>query len=77
MIKPYTILTQMWIEQENDNLGLSGTFVDFCVNVDSIDAFWVESPEEIVLVVKGNAYYIENESKVLHFLSEYFNPMRL
>jgi hypothetical protein len=77
MIKPYTILTQMWLDQENDNLGLNGSFVDFRVNVDSIDAFWVESPEEIVLVIKGNAYYIENESHILHFLSEYFNPMRL
>jgi hypothetical protein len=47
------------------------------VNVDSIDGFWVESPEEIVLVIRGNAYYIENETHVLHFLSEYFNPMRL
>jgi len=77
MIKPYTISTQMWLEQEDDNLGLNGSFVDFRVNVDSIDGYWVESPEEIVLIIRGTAYYIENETHILHFLSEFFNPMRL
>lgn len=77
MIKPYTILTQMWLDQEDDNLGLNGLFVDFRVNVDSIDGFWVEADDEIVLIIRGTAYYIENETHVLNFLNEFFNPMRL
>jgi hypothetical protein len=67
----------MWLEREDDNLGLNGSFVDFRINVDSIDGFWVESDDEIVLIIRGTAYYIENEENVLIFLSEYFNPMRL
>jgi hypothetical protein len=67
----------MWLEQEDDNFGFNGSYVDFRVNVDSIDGFWVEADDEIVLIIRGTAYYIENETHVLNFLNEFFNPMRL
>lgn len=77
MIKPYTISTQMWLEQEDDNLGMSGSYVEFRVVVDSISGFWVENDDEIVLVINGTAYYIESNQDLLSFLKQYFNPLTL
>jgi hypothetical protein len=77
MIKPYTISTQMWIEQDEDTLGLGGSFVEFKVNVESIDGYWIENELEIVLIIKGTAYYIESEDNLLLFLAQHFNPMKL
>jgi len=77
MIKPYTISTQLWIEQEDDNLGLSGSFVEFMVVVDKIDGYWIESQDEIVLIISGTAYYIESNENLLIFLKQFFNPLRL
>ena len=77
MVKPYTILVQMWVEKEEDTLGLSGSFVDLKVNVDSIDGYWIENELEIVLIIKGTAYYVESDDNLLIFLSGYFNPMKL
>jgi len=77
MIKPHTISTQMWLETEDDNLGFNGSYVEFRVVVDSINGFWVENEDEIVLIISGTAYYIESNQDLLIFLSEYFNPMRL
>jgi len=72
MIKPYTLLTQMWIEKEEDTLGMSGSFVEFRINVESIDGYWIENELEIVLIIKGTAYYIESEDNILIFLNNYF-----
>lgn len=72
MIKPYTLVTQMWIEKEEDTLGMSGSFVEFRVNVESIDGYWIENELEIVLIIKGTAYYIESEDNILIFLNNYF-----
>jgi len=77
MIKPYTISTQLWVEQEDDNLGLSGSFVEFMVVVDKIDGYWIESQDEIVLIISGTAYYIESNENLLIFLKQFFNPLRL
>ena len=72
MIKPYTLVTQMWIEKEEDTLGMSGSFVEFRINVESIDGYWIENELEIVLIIKGIAYYIESEDNILIFLNNYF-----
>lgn len=72
MIKPYTLVTQMWIEKEEDTLGMSGSFVEFRVNVESIDGYWIENELEIVLIIKGTAYYIESDDNLLIFLNNYF-----
>ena len=72
MIKPYTLVTQMWIEKEEDTLGMSGSFVEFRINVESIDGYWIENELEIVLIIKGTAYYIESEDNILIFLNNYF-----
>jgi hypothetical protein len=72
MIKPYTISTQMWIEKEEDTLGMSGSFVEFRINVESIDGYWIENELEIVLIIKGTAYYIESTDNILIFLNNYF-----
>ena len=77
MIKPHTISVQMWVEKDEDTLGLSGSFVEFKINVDSIDGYWIENELEIVLIIKGTAYYIESEDNLLLFLAQYFNPVRL
>lgn len=77
MIKPHTISTQMWLETEDDNLGLNGSFVEFRVVVDSINGFWVENEDEIVLIISGTAYYIESNEDLLIFLKQYFNPLTL
>lgn len=77
MIKPYTISTQMWLETEDDNLGLNGSYVEFRVVVDSINGFWVENDDEIVLIISGTAYYIESNEDLLIFLKQYFNPLTL
>ena len=77
MVKPYTISVQMWTEKDEDTLGMSGSFVELRVNVDSIDGYWIENEFEIVLIVKGTAYYVESEDNLLIFLAEYFNPMKL
>jgi len=72
MINPYTLVTQMWIEKEEDTLGMSGSFVEFKINVESIDGYWIENELEIVLIIKGTAYYIESEDNILIFLNNYF-----
>jgi len=72
MINPYTLVTQMWIEKEEDTLGMSGSFVEFRINVESIDGYWIENELEIVLIIKGTAYYIESEENILIFLNNYF-----
>jgi len=77
MIKPHTISTQMWLETEDDNLGLNGSYVEFRVVVDSINGFWVENDDEIVLIISGTAYYIESNQDLLIFLKQYFNPLKL
>jgi len=77
MIKPYTISTQMWLEQEDDNLGMSGSYVEFRVVVDSINGFWVENDDEIVLIINGTTFYIESNDNLLIFLKQYFNPLTL
>jgi len=77
MIKPHTISTQMWLETEDDNLGLNGSYVEFRVVVDSINGFWVENEDEIVLIISGTAYYIESNQDLLIFLKQYFNPLTL
>lgn len=77
MIKPHTISTQMWLETEDDNLGLNGSYVEFRVVVDSINGFWVENEDEIVLIISGTAYYIESNEDLLIFLKQYFNPLTL
>jgi len=77
MVKPHTISTQMWLEQEDDTLGMGGSFVEFRVMVDAINGYWVENESEICIVVQGTVYYVENNDALLLFLSEYFNPMRL
>jgi hypothetical protein len=77
MIKPHTISTQMWLETEDDNLGLNGSYVEFRVVVDSINGFWVENDDEIVLIISGTAYYIESNQDLLIFLKQYFNPLTL
>ena len=77
MIKPYTISTQMWLETEDDNLGFNGSYVEFRVVVDSINGFWVENEDEIVLIISGTAYYIESNQDLLSFLKQYFNPLTL
>jgi len=77
MIKPYTISTQMWLEKDNDDLGLSGSYVEFRVVVDSISGFWVENDDEIVLVINGTVFYIESNDNLLIFLKQYFNPLTL
>ncbi len=77
MIKPYTISTQMWLETEDDNLGLNGSYVEFRVVVDSINGFWIENEDEIVLIISGTAYYIESNQDLLSFLKQYFNPLTL
>lgn len=77
MIKPHTISVQMWVEKDEDTLGMSGSFVELRLNVDSIDGYWIENELEIVLIVKGTAYYIESEDNLLLFLAQYFNPVRL
>lgn len=77
MIKPHTISTQMWIETEDDNLGFNGSYVEFRVVVDSINGFWVENEDEIVLIISGTAYYIESNQDLLSFLKQYFNPLTL
>ena len=77
MIKPHTISTQMWLEQEDDNLGMSGSYVEFRVVVDSINGFWVENDDEIVLIINGTTFYIESNDNLLIFLKQYFNPLTL
>lgn len=77
MIKPHTISTQMWLETEDDNLGFNGSYVEFRVVVDSINGFWVENEDEIVLIISGTAYYIESNEDLLIFLKQYFNPLTL
>ena len=77
MIKPHTISTQMWLETEDDNLGFNGSYVEFRVVVDSINGFWVENEDEIVLIISGTAYYIESNEEILLFLKQYFNPLTL
>ena len=77
MIKPHTISTQMWLETEDDNLGFNGSYVEFRVVVDSINGFWVENDDEIVLIISGTAYYIESNQDLLIFLKQYFNPLTL
>lgn len=77
MVKPHTISTQMWLDQDDDDLWMNGSFVDFRVVVDSINGYWVENESEICLVIQGTVYYVENNEPLLLFLSEYFNPMRL
>jgi len=77
MIKPHTISVQMWVEKDEDTLGMSGSFVELRLNVDSIDGYSVENELEIVLIVKGTAYYVESEDNLLLFLAQYFNPVRL
>ena len=77
MIKPYTISTQLWVEQEDDNLGLGGSFVEFFVVVDKIDGYWIESQDELVLIISGTAYYVESNENLLIFLKQFFNPLRL
>ena len=77
MVKPHTISTQMWLEQEDDDLGMGGSFVEFRLMVDSINGYWIENESEICIVVQGTVYYVENNEALLLFLSEYFNPMRL
>jgi hypothetical protein len=77
MIKPHTISTQMWLETEDDNLGFNGSYVEFRVVVDSINGFWVENEDEIVLIISGTAYYIESNQDLLSFLKQYFNPLTL
>lgn len=77
MIKPHTISTQMWLETEDDNLGLNGSYVEFRVVVDSINGFWIENEDEIVLIISGTAYYIESNEDLLIFLKQYFNPLTL
>ena len=62
----------MWIEKEEDTLGMSGSFVEFKINVESIDGYWIENELEIVLIIKGTAYYIESEENILIFLNNYF-----
>lgn len=77
MIKPHTISTQMWLETEDDNFGFNGSYVEFRVVVDSINGFWVENEDEIVLIISGTAYYIESNDNLLIFLKQYFNPLTL
>ena len=77
MIKPHTISTQMWLETEDDNLGFNGSYVEFRVVVDSINGFWLENEDEIVLIISGTAYYIESNQDLLIFLKQYFNPLTL
>ena len=77
MIKPHTISTQMWLETEDDNLGFNGSYVEFRVIVDSINGFWIENEDEIVLIISGTAYYIESNEDLLLFLKQYFNPLTL
>ena len=77
MIKPHTISTQMWLETEDDNLGFNGSYVEFRVVVDSINGFWIENEDEIVLIISGTAYYIESNEDLLSFLKQYFNPLTL
>ena len=77
MIKPHTISTQMWLETEDDNLGFNGSYIEFRVVVDSINGFWVENEDEIVLIISGTAYYIESNQDLLSFLKQYFNPLTL
>jgi hypothetical protein len=67
----------MWLETEDDNLGLNGSYVEFRVVVDSINGFWVENEDEIVLIISGTAYYIESNQDLLSFLKQYFNPLTL
>jgi hypothetical protein len=67
----------MWIETEDDNLGFNGSYVEFRVVVDSINGFWVENEDEIVLIISGTAYYIESNQDLLSFLKQYFNPLTL
>jgi hypothetical protein len=67
----------MWLETEDDNLGFNGSYVEFRVVVDSINGFWVENEDEIVLIISGTAYYIESNQDLLIFLKQYFNPLTL
>jgi hypothetical protein len=67
----------MWLETEDDNLGLNGSYVEFRVVVDNINGFWVENEDEIVLIISGTAYYIESNQDLLIFLKQYFNPLTL
>lgn len=67
----------MWLETEDDNLGLNGSYVEFRVVVDSINGFWIENEDEIVLIISGTAYYIESNDNLLIFLKQYFNPLTL
>ena len=67
----------MWLETEDDNLGLNGSYVEFRVVVDSINGFWIENEDEIVLIISGTAYYIESNEDLLIFLKQYFNPLTL
>jgi hypothetical protein len=67
----------MWLETEDDNLGFNGSYVEFRVVVDSINGFWVENEDEIVLIISGTAYYIESNQDLLSFLKQYFNPLTL
>jgi hypothetical protein len=62
----------MWLETEDDNLGFNGSYVEFRVVVDSINGFWVENEDEIVLIISGTAYYIESNQDLLIFLKSVF-----
>jgi hypothetical protein len=72
-----TISTQMWLEQEDDTLGMGGSFVEFRVMVDAINGYWIENESEICIVVQGDGLLCRKQRGAAALLSEYFNPMRL
>lgn len=73
MIHPHTIKVLMWTETQDEAV----EYVELCVVVDSINGYWVDSEDEICIIINGTVYYVMNQVAVHKFLTSYFKPIKL
>lgn len=73
MIHPHTIKVLMWTETQEEAV----EYVELCVVVDSINGYWVDSEDEICIIINGTVYYVMNQVVVHKFLTSYFKPIKL
>jgi hypothetical protein len=63
----------MWTETQDEAV----EYVELCVVVDSINGYWVDSEDEICIIINGTVYYVMNQVAVHKFLTSYFKPIKL
>ena len=71
MIKPFCIEVSLLIETEEGEM-----FTPFFVQFEQIQGYFI-ADGYISIIISGQNYNCELETKLLRFLKSYFNPMSL